>query len=271
MTTTDHTPSVDEMAVRLLHQGRDQAREVVVVTDADLLALDGVDAQHVAPLPWLGGRDRATQELAAELGWRQLAARGLAATAYEAAQTLHVSLQVQAVLHLRRASSAIVIAQQEASFGVNCLVIYGQGSLGVLTEAVDGCGLHRFTTMSPQAAFEALLEFSVPTGEYADEDGPVTVFEQSEWVTDTPPGLGDALAATVIAGVSRSGRDVVERRMSLYALPDRVVAGLPVHDGLGIRDVTQQTVIDLLRGLSGSAPHSPEPPAEAGPTSPSVA
>ncbi len=258
MTATDETPSVDEMALRLLHQGRDDVRELVVLTDADLLALDGLHGEHVAPMPWLGGRDDPTKELAAELGWRQLAARGLAATSYDAGTALHVSLQVQAVLQLRRASSAIVIAQQETGFGANCLVIYGQGRLGILAEAVDGYGLHRFSTMSAQAAFDALLSFAVPTGTYADADGPVTVHAEAEWTTSPPAELGEAVAATVLAGVSRSGTDVIERRLSLYALPDRVVAGLPVSDGLGIRDVTRDTVTELLRGLSGSSPQPPE-------------
>jgi hypothetical protein len=244
-------PTVDEMAVRLLHQGRDEPREVVVLTDADLLALDGVDGEHVAPLPWLGRRDRATKELAAELGWRQLAARGLAAAAYEPEIEVHVSLQVQAALHMRRAASAIVLAQQDSALGTNTLVIYGQGALGLLAEAVDSYGLHRFSTMSATRGLDALIDFAVPTGDFAPHDGPQTVYSEQEWTTGADT-LGQAASATVLVGISRSSADVVERRLSIYALPGRAVAAAPVEDGLGVRDVTRDTVVDLLRRISGS-------------------
>lgn len=238
MSDPDGTGLPDDAAA-VLEAGADAPCELLRLTDADLLAVDGMEAPAVAPLLWLGKADRELQVFAADVARRGLAAH----------QINDDSLS--RVLGMRRTAVAILIAQQRTAVAVAAVVVYVHRGGAALVEEVDGDGLHRFVATRVGTALTELRDWTTPLATAADVDAPTRSMSPQEWEDSAAAVLADARAVTVLAGVRAATEAAEQRRLTVYALPDRteVVEGDP--EVLTATQVSRASLLDRLAALVG--------------------
>ena len=234
-------------AVAELQRRAEEGRVVVIaLTDEELTALDGPEAEQVAPRPWYEEQDDATRETACVVALRGLAARGIALPSEVLPDgSVNVALpdDVHAALAMRRAASVIVVAHQQVERGMQARVLYGQGPRLVLEEHVTGGGLHTFSVAPLDQAVDDLLALVDPEGKAGDADAPPRTLTLPE-VAAGRDGLGvlnDTRCVTVLGRIALgAGGEPVEERVSVYALADRVELAGPREQGT-------QTVLEVGR------------------------
>lgn len=239
------------MMEQILDEGSSGAAELAVLTDADLLALDGPDATAVAPLPWLGGHGADARRFAAEVAGRQLLARGLVGADLSGGQERVDAQRLSAVLALRTTATAYLVAEQQVTGSTQTLVAYVHTRDRSVLEETTSNGLHRFVAAPTATVLEDITSWVLPDpGEGVDgpaEDLSLAEFEQR--VTTT---LADTRRVSVLVGVrNRPGKDR-ERRMTAYAMPAAAVVALPLGTGqLRLVPVSRTTLTGLVASLVG--------------------
>jgi hypothetical protein len=216
---------------------------VIALTDEELTALDGPEADQVAPRPWYDAQDDATRETACVVALRGLAARGIALPSQVLPNgDVNVALpdDVHAALAMRRAASVIVVAHQQVHAGMQARVLYGQGPRVVLEEHVTGGGLHTFSVAPRHEAVDDLVALVDPGG-VAGADGPRRTLSLTEVAAgrDGLGGLDDSRCVTIFGRIALGDAgEPVEERVSVYALADRVEVAEP-------REVGPETVLEV--------------------------
>ena len=249
-------PAVGQALVRALLERAGHARiEVVSLTDEELALLDGPGADHVAPLPWFDTVPPEQRDTALAVAARNLVVRGLALPAFPHESTGSVSValpdDVHAVLAARRAASTVLIAQRRTAEASATRVLYVQGDDGVVEEHVTSGGLHTFTAGSPEAALRELTGFVDPDGA-ATHDGIPVELELSDVASGAVAAgpLAESRYVTVVwvTTLGPAG-EPVERRLSLYALPERLDIAEPLADRavLAVRAVGPGSLLNALR------------------------
>jgi len=244
----------------LVERARVEPVPVIALTDEELAALDGgPGAPPVAPRPWLDRQVESSRELVCQVALRGLAARGIVvptgAVEDGGRSVVAMHQDLRAVLLMRHDALALVAARRQGTDESAHRVLFVHEDGAVLEEDVSPHGVHRLTVTSAAMAAERLATFVDPAGA-ADEQRqeparPVSLAEIA--AGDGLPRIDDVRYLTLVgrltAPASEGAAPPDARRMTVYALPDRVVLAEPAVVGPGEAGLTLAVVgTAALRG-----------------------
>ena len=250
----------------LLDRARERRIRVIAFTDEELLALDGLDADRVAPNLWLSTQPEHQHEFAAAVAMRGLVARGtakLGTPTEEGRVVLALPQDASAALAMRRAASAVYICEQRTHDSTRARVLYLQGEHGVLEEDVNSGGLHTFSVSPATEAFSALTAWCNPFGSPLTTNGAQRRIRLDELAAggEGAHELGRATVVSVVAAVSAatSGAEATtqDHRLSVYAFDDHLEVGVADADDpaeVVYRWVDESALAAALVGLIGDRP-----------------
>ena len=251
-----------EAALAVLSQGAVPPVEVLVLTDEEIVALDGVQHSQVVPTPWFDTQEVEPNVLAA-IALRGLTARRLVRLNHleddDGAATgqvmLSASEEITGVLMLRRTAQSVVRLERRSASGTRWVYAYLHQGRGVLLEDIDPDGLHLFGATTSDGARQYLGTVANPY----DVEGSAG---ESEWYTEdefealqsVPAPFAGAETAALLTGFAH-GSDAV-RTTVLYAGPERL--GMLVSDeGSGAyeaRAITRDEALGVLDALLADQP-----------------
>jgi len=249
----------------LLMSAADSREVVAAFTDEELVALDGLGEEQVAPALWLDTQPADRRELAATVAMRGLIARGLVAAIddHQEADRVVLSMpdEVMATLAMRRSASSILIAEQQTDSGKRARVVYVHGDLGVLEEDVNPGGLHTLSVCPLAMALDRLAEWCDLTHVAGELDGAEQHIPLIDYSSggEVPRTLDQAKVVTVVASVtepSGPGAEPGQGRLTVYSFDDHVKVAHRVPerpDVLAVRDVGGPSLRHALGRLLGEA------------------
>ena len=253
------TPQDAEAAASVLAEVTDEPREVTILTDEEVVALDGLQNEQLAPTPWLDAQQLTRDDLGG-IALRGLIARKMVALGPvltpEGEPTGDYALTAEATitgtLMLRRTAQTVVRMERTSNAGTRWLLCYAHRDHGVLIEDVDPNGLHVFGATTVAGAAEYLRSIA----NFADAPGVQTAplsYTQAEFeaLETAPEPFADAEGASTFA-VVHHGVDGLESGV-VYAGPQKVGLLSPQADGTfvasGITDAhLSHLIADALRG-----------------------
>lgn len=274
MTTDFPTPTADEPAFQWTDtdaaaakevlaeaQGSRPPRELIVLTDEEVVVLDGLKHAQLVPTPYLDAT-KPDLEVVAGTALRGLLARMLVAPRpiLDAAgeptgeTKLTATKEILGSLMLRRTASTIVQIERQTNSGARWVFSYTHPGFGVLLEDVDANGLHVFGASDADGMVEYLDEIVNPA-QVAGGEGPATHWSAAEFeaLAEMPDAFAGAEATLVITAFNH-GDDQVTSRV-VYAGPQTLGLLVVEPDGSFTgRRVTAQTVRRLLADLVAGRP-----------------
>jgi hypothetical protein len=211
---------LDPAAVDAVFAGIERGpRELVTLTDAQLVAADGAQARRVVPLLSLSGRAPET----------------LVATAEEREQL--DDPDVSTVLRLRHAWSGLLAFEQVTAVSKEFLALYLRPDRRTLSEYAREDGTHRFVALTNAEALDAMVDLLIPIGPDAADapDGAPRAYTAQEWVDDGGESVAGARAVSVVIGLRRylgddGAEHIGDQRLTVYTFPHRAEVLLP-HGG----------------------------------------
>lgn len=231
-------------AVGVLDLGREAPEDVTVLTDEELVALDGTETLQVTALPYLDQHapSGAERERLARTAMRSLMVRHQVVSEIDAAEFEERPLaderlldvtpepRLTGALVLRRTSRILFMFEREVSRGMHRLYYYPHDGDVVLEEEVTADGVHMFTVL-PQASVPARVRHLIDQAGVAGEDGPARTLRSAEVEAD--PDLGPRLADTraLTIGTMISRRDDTAMRVLFHMTGSEVLSGQPSEDG----------------------------------------
>lgn len=259
-------------ALQLLALADEEAEVQYVLSDEELLALDGPDALRVLGSPYLD-QDGVDRDTAAATALRGLIARRIVNPTDQAredegdlligegdptSRMIQLERGLAGLLALRRIPEAMVIIERMASEVRTTLGLYFFPDDGVLEEFTASDGFHHFTVPT-RAGLAARLTQFVDPHDCAATDGEVEEISVAE-VTSLE-GLEDTRALSTITSIG--GEDA--SRATIFALSDRlrVVDNGPADDegadpspetALAISDVSPDSLREILETLLPELP-----------------
>lgn len=224
-----------EQAVDVVFDGIAQGpRDILRLSDEEIVAIEGADAPRVAPLLSLVGEPPETMAAAPQNGAHSLADRGLARIGSEATVD-DVDAKVRTVLRMRRSWQALLLVDQLTAVSKTFTAAYLRADGRTMVEDVKQDGSHRFLAMTTQAAYDNLVQMLTPLPDASDEQGWPTAYAVSEWERHAATAFADAKIASIVVGLRNhllEGQDKVDqRRLTVYAFEDRTEVALPDDDG----------------------------------------
>jgi hypothetical protein len=265
----DGRPAEAAVAV-LVARARAEPVPVIALTDEELAALDGgPGAPPVAPRPWLDQQDEASRELVCQVAFRGLAARGIVVptgaveNGGRAVVAMHQDLR--AVLMMRHDALALVAARRQGTDESADRVLFLHEDGAVLEEDVSPHGVHRLTVTCAATAAERLAAFVDPAGAAGERrpepTRPVSLAEVA--AGDGLPRVDDVRYLTLVGRLTAPAFEGAAlpdvRRLTVYALPDRVVVAEPAalssgETGLTLAAVGAAALRARLAALLDAAP-----------------
>ncbi|WP_193103922.1 hypothetical protein [Brachybacterium sp. FME24] len=251
-------------AVGLLDRGREGVQSVAVLTDEELMALDGVETAQLTAMPFLDEHapDLESRVLLARTAMRSLMTRKEVATEIEVAEfeerpladekllDVTVDPTILGALVLRRTSRDLVWFEREVSTQTHRLYYYPHDSDIVLEEEVTADGVHMFSIM-PLPTVAARVRHLIDQPGVGGQDGPVSTLAVTalEDDADLGPRLGDTRALTIGTMVSRV--DDTAKRVTFHMTGSEVIAGQPSSDGeeISLMAVSPTSVEEIVRDL----------------------
>lgn len=225
---------------------------VIALTDEELAALDGgPDGSPVAPQPWLDAQDEASRQVICQVALRGLTARGIvvpAGAGEDGRDLVAIHQNLRAALSMRHSALALVLAQRQAGAECAYRVLFLHEDAAVLEEDVTHRGLHRLSVMDAAAAAERLATFVDPMGAAGDQrPKPARTVSLADVAGGAGiPDVGAARFVTMVGRLARpepnGGAEPAERRLTVYALPDRVVVAEPALTDTGEAGLTMSAV-----------------------------
>lgn len=219
MSTPAPTERDAAAAFELLSRAQEEPPVLAVLTDEELLAIDGIDAPQVADTPFTD-REDVDAAAYASAAFRSLIARGLVVIDDDAQETegelltegterraLQLDRTLAGIAALRRGPLGVLSAHRQVADQLTELLVYVFPAGGILEELVTADGFHHFSLPLRAAVPERLAVYLDPR-DVAGEDatlfsGPVDALEADSEVTAR---LDDARAITVVAGTGAGGR-----------------------------------------------------------------
>lgn len=251
-----------EAAIGVLADVTDEHQEVSVLTDEELVALDGLQHDQIVPTPWLDEQEFGRAELGG-IALRGLIARGLVALAPKVTPEgevldeleLTATGEITGALMLRRTAQAILRLEKQSNAGTRWIYCYVHAGRGVLIEDIDPNGLHVFgATTVPGAAeyVRALINFSDASGAVSK---PVTYTTAEFESLEREPEPFSGAEGIGIIGVYQQDTDRAATAV-VYAGPERLGLLIPSDNGTyevsGITDARLREV--LLSALTVDGP-----------------
>jgi hypothetical protein len=219
--------SADDVAAARATLGRVVAGEAVsigVLTDEEVVVLDGLQHPQIAPTPWLDAQEGADRALVGRVALRSLLARGLVAPGTGADDpgegvSIEAVPEVTGPLVLRRTAQAIVSAERVTSGGRHWVFCYLHEDGAVLEEEVSRSGHHSFVVYALDHLGARLAPFLDPT-RAAVLDGRERPLDADALRTTAAsvPELAAAVSATTLSAV-RAGSDEL-RTVTVYTGPE---------------------------------------------------
>lgn len=190
-------------------QGARPPRDVIVLTDEEIVVLDGLNNPQLVPTPYLE-KNNVDIATAAGTALRGLLARELVSPVQhetpvdDAGQLkLTATKEILGALTLRRTAQAIVQVERQTNAGQRWIFSYVHEDLGVLIEDIDDNGLHVFGTTDLDGAQDFIYGI-VNESEY---DGSISLVthqwseEEFTHLEEMPEAFEGAEATHVIAAM----------------------------------------------------------------------
>ncbi|WP_277208427.1 hypothetical protein [Isoptericola croceus] len=221
--------SPDDVAAarKTLEQARaGEAVPIVILTDEEVVILDGLEHDQLVPTPWLEAQEGADRSLVGRVALRSLLAREMVLPASVTDGSVRITAHpgITGPLVLRRTAQEILSAERTTSGGKHWAFAYvhdEDGSKVVLEEEISDSGHHAFSVYPFDHLGERWEAFLDPTG-VAVMGGKATTIPADALPTQAPelPQLKDAVAVSVVSAV-RKGQDFLVNA-SVYAGPHGV-------------------------------------------------
>lgn len=245
-----------------------EIRELVTLTDEELLALDGVQHEQITALPWVAQNAPTDEErrLVTAAAMRSFLARGLVVSsavldpsAYQEGSTEPLTFQAVPELRgtavLRRTADAVVVMERATTEGTASSSFYIldiDGRRHALWEAFDDQGIHLFHLVPGHLVVDQIVAFADPLGVLGDADEePVEVPVDTFASSPEAARLAESRAATTILVARREDSDPVV--FTLLDMPDHVVlmedAVADRHEVRRLGAVSRSTIHAILDPL----------------------
>lgn len=252
-------------ALQILERRSDDPDVLLVLSDEEIMALDGQEALRVLGSPYLD-QEKVDRETAGSTALRGLIARRLVNPTDQAREDegdlligegdpedrmIQLELGLAGILTLRRIPEGMLILDRAVEGLRTRLGIYVYPDGGVLEEFVAADGFHHFTAPTREALPARLAEFVDAHG-CAATDGEVEEITVAQ--VGALEGLEDTRALTTLTTVDDRGA----RRATVFALSDRVRVvdngdadpeSLEEDAVLAISDVSPATLQDIIGTL----------------------
>lgn len=256
-------------AVSLLAAGREGVSEVAVLTDEEILALDGTATEQIVATPYLDEyvTDQASRDLIARTAMRILMTRRDVISEIEAAEgeerplapenltAVTVEPRIMGALVLRRSSRELIWFERQVTGQTHRLYYYPHDQGVVLEEEITHDGVHLFTVMPRSDVAERVCHLVDQPG-FASEDGEARTLPVAELETDEElgPKIADTRAFTTGTMLSRT--EDVAKRISFHMTGDAVLAGQLSEDGeeITLMPVCRGTIKVLVEELFELSP-----------------
>lgn len=252
-------------ALQILELRSDDPDVLLVLSDEEILALDGEDALRVLGSPYLD-QEQVHRETAGSTALRGLIARRLVNPTDQAREDegdlligegdptnrmIQLERGLAGILTLRRVPEGMLVIDRAVEGLRTRLGIYFFPDGGVLEEFVAADGFHHFTAPT-RASLPARLAGFVDAHECAADDGEVEEITVAQIAR--LEGLEDTRALSTLTTVDDDG----PRRATVFALSDRVRVvdngsedpeSLSGETALAISDVSPTTLRDIIASL----------------------
>lgn len=255
-------------AAAVLTSGENDVTAIAVLTDEEILALDGVDTAQFVPMPFLDEKvpSREERELLARTAARILMTRRDVISEVEASEAeerplaeenlrkVTVEPTLTGVLFLRRSSRAVVMFERQVSEQTHRLYYYLHRDGVVLEEEVTADGVHMFTVM-PQEKAVPRIHYLIDQAGIGGEDGEALDIpvDQLENHPELGERLADTRAFTMATMLSTQTGD--HKQLTFHMTSTEVFAGQPDESGttITIMPVGADSVDTLIRELFDAA------------------
>ena len=189
---------------------------LIVLTDEEIMALDGLSALEILGSPYLS-QDAVDAETSAASALRSLVARGMVRTgsaqreeegeavsggADPSQRPVQLDRRLAGVVTLRRIPEAMVTSERTLEGGTTTLAHYFFPRSGVLEEYITVDGFHHFSVPHLDAVAARIQRFADPF-EVADADGEPQSMALQEAVASFD--VDDTRALTVLTAVADEG------------------------------------------------------------------
>ncbi len=241
-----------ECAKTVLSRGQEENFALPVLTDEEIVALDGIDQHQAVELPWLS-QHMDQKELLCNVALRSLLSKGFAFPLVAEGDTVPSKLgateEITGVIALRRLGERVVAV--ELTKETDKVWLYGYiHDDKVLEELVDSSGSHTFTVVD-RSEFPARIMELANAAKVQSADGDTRKISGPEFEKLAPQVLGSTLGVTVIRAISLSLSTF--SALTIYASADEL-HGLTAHDENGearleLTKISSRTAEDKVRAL----------------------
>lgn len=231
------------------------AKRVLTVTDAEILALDDPKLPRVTPLLQLGDNvsENDRQQAASEAAERLFATGRTDDGTPLTVDSPDDEPSARTVLRLRRSWLCLLTIDQMSGLGRQFTSIYLRADRRALVEVATPEGQHHFTAMKRAPALDVATEVLTPFKNSTDEDGSGRTYAIESWQRDTQELLRAAkIAGSVVS--RRQSRDMQRRaedRLALYNFDDRSEIMFPeTPSRIRIAPISRSTLRGRLEELT---------------------
>jgi|GEM_PF-1145914 len=193
-----------------------------VLTDEEIVALDGIDNPQAVVLPWLSGHEE-QKELACNVALRTLLSKGFVVpVADEPGQVptrIGADLDLTGVMTLRRSGQKVVVTELTKADDQGeekvWLYSYLHGDFA-LQELVDSAGSHAFSFRPLSTLPGALLELANAQG-LTGQDGETESLDQDGFTRRATAELADVRGVTTVVVIDSASDDT--GNLTIYTGP----------------------------------------------------
>ena len=241
-----------ECAKTVLSRGQEETFVLPVLTDEEIVALDGLEQHQAVELPWLS-QHQDQKELLCNVALRSLLSKGHAFPLVAEGQTVPSRLgatdEITGVLTLRRLGERVVSVQLTKENDKVWLYGYVHEDK-VLEELVDSSGSHTFTVVNRADFPVRIMELANSAGARSSDEDPQDL-SGPEFEELAPQVLAETLGVTVITAISLTESSF--RGLTIYASAAEL-HGLTARDESGearleLTKISNRTAEDRVRAL----------------------
>lgn len=241
-----------ECAKTVLSRGQEEDFTLPVLTDEEIVALDGIDQHQAVELPWLSQHPD-QKELLCNVALRSLLSKGFAIPLVADGDTVPSNLgateEITGIMALRRLGERVVTAELTKESDKVWLYGYVHDDK-VLEELVDSSGSHTFTVVD-RAEFPARIMELANAAKVQSADEATRKLTGPEFEKLAPQVLGSTLGVTMIRAISLSVSTF--SALTIYTSATEL-HGLTAHDEDGeaqleLTKISNRTAEDKVRAL----------------------
>lgn len=248
-------------AFQVLANASDDPEVLAVLTDEEILAVDGVETEQVTDMPFTD-QESVDSAVYAAAATRALIARGLLLTQPEQPEgeplegpagerSLQLDPTIAGLTTLRRSPVAMLSAHRQVADQLTALFEYAFPAEGMLEELVTADGFHHFSVPTAGAVAGRLVRYidpdQVASGSTELFRGPM---EGLDGRAELTASLDDARAITILTGVDGPRRF----QHTLFTTSDGVIdldtgGGVATEQEVTLREVDPAGLRSLIQDL----------------------